>query len=110
MNKKELSEEDIKFRFIIHPFYNSRKSEQAQAKYNQHRVNLVTRKPTKKEEDIGNFCSVPRPAQEIMDRLKISNQSKNWQKYIIFLIELGFLNVRFLKSPMTQIKNIVAKK
>ena len=46
---------------------------------------------TKKEEDIRNFCSVPRTAQEIMDRLKITNQSKNRQKYITALIDIGVL-------------------
>ena len=68
---------------------NERKSNQADRKSNQPHVNLVTRKLTKKEEDIRNFCSVPRTAQEIMDRLKISNQSKNRQKYITSLIEIG---------------------
>ena len=66
-------------------------SNQADKKSNQPRMNLVTRKLTKKEEDIRNFCSVPRTAQDIMDRLKISNQSKNRQKYITSLIELGVL-------------------
>lgn len=70
---------------------NERKSNQADRKSNQPHVNLVTRKLTKKEEDVRNFCSVPRTAQEIMDRLKISNQSKNRQKYINSLIELGVL-------------------
>lgn len=68
---------------------NERKSNQVDNKSNQPRVNLVTRKLTKREEDIRNFCSVPRTAQEIMDRLKISNQSKNRQKYITSLTELG---------------------
>lgn len=70
---------------------NERKSNQADRKSNQPHVNLVTRKLTKKEEDVRNFCSVPRTAQEIMDRLKISNQSKNRQKYITSLIEIGVL-------------------
>ncbi|MCI7562086.1 MAG: putative DNA binding domain-containing protein [Bacteroidales bacterium] len=64
---------------------------QVQGKSNQARTNLVTRKLTKKEEDIRNFCSVPRTAQEIMDRLKITNQSKNRQKYITALIDIGVL-------------------
>ena len=64
---------------------------QVQGKSNQARTNLVTRKLTKKEEDIRNFCSVPRTAQEIMDRLKITNQSKNRHKYITALIDIGVL-------------------
>ena len=66
---------------------------------NQPRANLVTRKLTKKEEDIRNFCSVPRTAQEIMDRLKITNQSKNRQKYITSLIEIGVLERTIPEKP-----------
>ena len=78
---------------------NEHKSNQADKKSNQPRMNLVTRKLTKKEEDIRNFCSVPRTAQEIMDRLKISNQSKNRQKYITSLIELGVLERTIPEKP-----------
>ena len=78
---------------------NERKSNQADEKSNQPCINLVTRKLTKKEEDIRNFCSVPRTAQEIMDRLKISNQSKNRQKYINSLIELGVLERTIPEKP-----------
>ena len=78
---------------------NERKSNQADQGSNQPCVNLVTRKLTKKEEDIRNFCSVPRTAQEIMDRLKISNQSKNRQKYITSLIELEVLERTIPEKP-----------
>lgn len=66
---------------------------------NQVHANLVTRKLTKKEEDIRNFCSVPRTAQEIMERLGISNQSKNRQKYIVSLIEIGVLERTIPEKP-----------
>lgn len=75
------------------------KSNQANDKSNQLRTNLVTRKLTKKEEDIRNFCSVPRTAQEIMDRIGISNQSKNRQKYITSLIEIGVLERTIPEKP-----------
>lgn len=78
---------------------NGYKSNQAEKKSNQPRVNLVARKLTKKEEDIRNFCSVPRTAQEIMDRLKISNQSKNRQKYITSLMKLGVLERTIPEKP-----------
>jgi|GEM_PF-2657151 len=78
---------------------NECKSNQADGKSNQPHIDLVTRKLTKKEEDIRNFCSVPRTAQEIMDRLKISNQSKNRQKYITSLIELGVLERTIPEKP-----------
>ena len=51
---------------------NDYKSNQDYKKINQLHKNLVTRKLTKKEEDIRTFCAVPRTAQEIMDRLKIT--------------------------------------
>ena len=51
---------------------NDYKSNQDYKKTNQLHKNLVTRKLTKKEEDIRTFCAVPRTAQEIMDRLKIT--------------------------------------
>jgi len=60
---------------------------------------LVTRKLTKKEQDIRNFCSVPRTAQEIMDRLGITNQSKNRKKYITSLIEIAVLERTIPDSP-----------
>lgn len=75
------------------------KSNQADMKSNQPKPNLVTRKLTKKEEDIRNFCSVPRTAQEIMDRIGISNQSKNRQKYITSLIEIGVLERTVPEKP-----------
>lgn len=75
------------------------KSNQADIESNQPKPNLVTRKLTKKEEDIRNFCSVPRTAQEIMDRIGISNQSKNRQKYITSLIEIGVLERTVPEKP-----------
>ncbi|WP_294627018.1 RNA-binding domain-containing protein [uncultured Bacteroides sp.] len=74
-------------------------SNQANENSNQAHKNLVTHKLTKKEEDIRNFCSVPRTAQEIMDRLGISNQSKNRQKYITSLIEIGVLERTIPEKP-----------
>ena len=78
---------------------NNEESNQANEKSNQLHTNLVTRKLTKKEEDIRNFCSVPRTAQEIMDRIGISNQSKNRQKHITSLIEIGVLERTIPEKP-----------
>lgn len=74
-------------------------SNQETSQSNQESPNLVTQKLTKKEEDIRNFCSVPRTAQEIMDRLGVSNQSKNRQKYITSLIEIGVLERTIPENP-----------
>lgn len=78
---------------------NSEESNQANKKSNQPYTSLVTRKLTKKEEDIRNFCAVPRTAQEIMNRLGISNQFKNRQKYINSLIEIGVLERTIPEKP-----------
>ena len=78
---------------------NDAESNQANEKNNQIHTSLVTHKLTKKEEDIRNFCSVPRTAQEIMDRLGISNQSKNRQKYITSLIKIGVLERTIPEKP-----------
>ena len=75
------------------------KGNQVQNKSNQVKDNLVTRKLTKKEQDIRNFCSVPRTAQEIMDRLGITNQSKNRKKYITSLIEIAVLERTIPDKP-----------
>lgn len=46
---------------------------------------------TKRQIDIINFCSVPRSAREILDRLGLSRHSKNIKAYITPLVEGGFL-------------------
>jgi hypothetical protein len=51
------------------------------------------------QKDILNFCSIPRTAQEIMDRIGLSNQSKNRVKYISSLVEAGYLEMTFPDSP-----------
>ena len=56
-------------------------------------------KLTKKQIDILNFCSVPRSSQEIMDRLEITNQTKNRAHYIQSLLELGVLKMTEPDSP-----------
>ena len=75
------------------------KSNQVYNKSNQASDSLVTCPLTKKEQDIRNFCSVPRTAQEIMDRLGITNQSKNRLKYITSLLELGVLERTIPDKP-----------
>ena len=55
-------------------------------------------KVTKKQKDILNFCSVPRSAQEIMDRIGIDNQTNNRKRYIQALIEMGYLKPLYPES------------
>ncbi|MDE6769493.1 MAG: hypothetical protein K2J78_07200 [Muribaculaceae bacterium] len=55
-------------------------------------------KVTKKQKDILNFCSVPRSAQEIMDRIGIDNQTNNRKRYIQALIDMGYLQPLYPES------------
>ena len=54
---------------------------------------------TKAQKDIINFCSVPRSAQEIMDRVGVSNQSANRKRHIQPLLELGVLEMTIPDNP-----------
>ncbi len=49
-------------------------------------------KLSQKQKDIRNFCSVPRTAKEIMDRLGLTDFYNNRKRYIIYdLVEAGIL-------------------
>lgn len=78
------------------------KSNQVGWKSNQVEADLVTnRHPqlTNKQKDILNFCSVPRTAAEIMERLAISNQSRNRAAHITPLVEAGYLELTNPENP-----------
>ena len=52
-----------------------------------------------KIKDVVNFCTVPRTAQEIMERIGITNQSKNRKRYISALVEQGLLKLTIPDNP-----------
>mgnify|MGYP002524581965 CR=1 FL=1 len=54
---------------------------------------------TNKQKDIVNFCSVPRTSVEIMNRLGLSNQSKNRERYITSLVTAGYLQMTNPDNP-----------
>ena len=54
---------------------------------------------TKAQKDIVNFCSVPRSAQEILDRVGVSNQNRTRKKYIQPLVEMGVLEMTNPENP-----------
>ena len=54
---------------------------------------------TNKQKDIINFCSVPRTAAEIMERLGVSNQTKNRERYITSLVAAGYLQMTNPENP-----------
>lgn len=56
-------------------------------------------KLTAKQKDIVNFCNIPRSANEIMERLGITNQSKNRAKYIAILVDMGYLEMTNPNNP-----------
>lgn len=54
---------------------------------------------TNKQKDIINFCSVPRTAAEIMERVGVSNQTKNRERYITSLVAAGYLQMTNPDNP-----------
>ena len=56
-------------------------------------------KLSNKQRDIVNFCTVPRTAVEIMERIGISNQSKNRAAHITPLVEAGYLEMTNPNNP-----------
>lgn len=52
-----------------------------------------------KQRDIVNFCSVPRTTAEVMERLGLSNQTKNRERYITSLVAAGYLQMTNPENP-----------
>ena len=52
-----------------------------------------------KQRDIVTFCSVPRTTAEIMERLGLSNQTKNRERYITSLVAAGYLQMTNPENP-----------
>ena len=52
-----------------------------------------------KQRDIVNFCSVPRTTAEIMERLGLSYQTKNRERYITSLVAAGYLQMTNPDNP-----------
>ena len=83
------------------------KSNQVEGKSNQveGKSNQVQDSDTKKvslsnkQRDIVNFCSVPRTTAEIMERLGLSNQTKNRERYITSLVAAGYLQMTNPENP-----------
>ena len=67
---------------------------------NQVESHISKRMPlTNKQKDIVNFCSVPRTSAEIMERLGVSNQTKNRERYITSLVAAGYLQMTNPENP-----------
>lgn len=65
----------------------------------KHQVKPANVSLTGVQKDIVNFCSVPRTAKEIMDRLGVYNQSRSRKRYIQPLLDLGVLEMINPENP-----------
>ena len=54
---------------------------------------------TRAQKDIVNFCSVPRSAQEILERIGLTNQTFNRKKHIQPLVDMGVLEMTNPENP-----------
>ncbi len=70
------------------------KNEQPHPKSEQSHIKL-----SQKQKDIRNFCSVPRTAKEIMDRLGLTDFYNNRKRYIYCLVEAGVLERTIPDKP-----------
>lgn len=66
----------------------------------KHKKNTLTTT----QRDIINFCSIPRTAKEILDRIGVYNQSRSRKKYIQPLIELGYLEMTLPEKPNSKMQ------
>ena len=62
-------------------------------------VNSVKISLTSAQKDILNFCSVPRTAKEILERLGLTNQTYNRKKHIQPLVDMGVLEMTNPENP-----------
>ena len=62
-------------------------------------VNPVKVSLTSTQKDILNFCSVPRTAKEILERLGLTNQTYNRKKHIQPLVDMGVLEMTNPENP-----------
>ena len=66
-----------------------------------------------KQRDIVNFCSVPRTAKEILDRIGVSMHSKNRERHITSLVAAGYLQMTNPENPTAsnqKYKKVTTKK
>lgn len=62
-------------------------------------IDPVRLKLSKKQQDIRNFCSVPRSRKEILERAGVSAHFDNRKKYIYDLVEAGVLEPTIPEKP-----------
>lgn len=68
----------------------------------KHQAEHQVTKLTAVQKDIVNYCSVPRTAQEILDKIGVYNQSRARKRYIQPLVELGVIEMTNPDKPNTK--------
>src|SRR5574344_375876 len=52
-----------------------------------------------KQKDVVNYCNIPRSSKEILERIGITNHTKNREKYINVLVDAGYLEMTNPENP-----------
>ena len=52
-----------------------------------------------RQKDVVNYCNIPRSSREILERIGVTNHTKNREKYINVLIDAGYLEMTNPENP-----------
>ena len=52
-----------------------------------------------KQKDVVNYCNIPRSSREILERIGVTNHTKNREKYINVLVDAGYLEMTNPENP-----------
>ena len=109
VDQREITHSSNEFVITIPRKYDSvsdqalRKNDPVQTKTDpvsdQPTLNTTELKLTKKQQDIRNFCNIPRNRQEILQRAGVSDHFDNRKKYICDLVEAGVLERTIPDKP-----------
>ena len=51
------------------------------------------------QKDVVNYCTIPRSSREILERIGVTNHTKNREKYINVLVDAGYLEMTNPDNP-----------
>jgi len=66
------------------------------------RIDLDTKQHFKlnnRQKDVVNYCTIPRSSREILERIGVTNHTKNREKYINVLVDAGYLEMTNPENP-----------
>lgn len=52
-----------------------------------------------RQKDVVNYCTIPRSSREILERIGVTNHTKNREKYINVLVDAGYLEMTNPDNP-----------